>query len=234
MVNLNHRRRQPELMDQPGLDPGQHVQALQGLERINRFSGSVRILWPAIRALLRQAGRPVRILDIASGAGDVPIGLWHKVSRAGLPLHIDGWDISPFAVAYACRRAAAAKADVQFVQADALSTPLGREYDAVISSLFLHHLGEDEAVALLRRMAEGARQLVLVNDLLRCRRGYWLACLGTRLLSGSPIVHVDGPLSVEAAFTRSEALALAKKAELVGATVTRRWPARFLVSWERP
>jgi SAM-dependent methyltransferase len=234
MVNLNQRRRQPELMDHLGLDNGLHVQALQGLERINRLSGSVRILWPPLRALLRQAGRPLRILDIASGAGDVPIGLWHRARRAGFPVDVEGWDVSPCAVAYANRQAAATNADVRFVQADALITPLDRQYDAVISSLFVHHLDQEEAVALLRRMAEGARQLVLVNDLIRCRRGYWLANLGTRLLSRSRIVHVDGPLSVEAAFTWSEALALAGQAGLSGATVSRRWPARFLLTWKRP
>jgi hypothetical protein len=60
-----------------------------------------------------------------------------------------------------------------------------------------------------------------------------LAYVGTRLLSASPIVHVDGPLSVAAAFTCVEAQELARRAGLEGATVARRWPFRFLLTWSR-
>ena len=108
------------------------------------------------------------------------------------------------------------------------------EYDAVVTSLFLHHLKEEKAVELLRRMAGAARHLLLVNDLERSRLGYLLAWFGTQLLTRSPIVHVDGPRSVEGAFTKSEAFGLAERAGLHGATIGRRWPCRFLLSWERP
>ena len=61
-----------------------------------------------------------------------------------------------------------------------------------------------------------------------------LAYLGTRILSRSPVVHVDGLLSVAAAFTMSEALELARRARWEGATVRWRWPFRFLLSGGRP
>ena len=95
-------------------------------------------------------------------------------------------------------------------------------------------LDEPEAVLLLRRMKQMARCLVLVNDLERGPLGWMLAWLGTRLLSRSRIVHVDGPLSVEGAFTCAEVRALARRAGLDGATLTRRWPCRFLLAWRRP
>ena len=98
-------------------------------------------------------------------------------------------------------------------------------------SLFLHHLDEAEAVDLLRRMAAAARQLVLINDLRRSTAGLLLAYLGTRLLSTSPVVHTDGPLSVAAAFTLAEVRKLAAQAGLKGATVAGRWPFRFLLKW---
>src|SRR5262245_37882612 len=99
---LRERRRQPEVMDQPGLAEALHHHALRGLERINRWSGSARILWRPVRALARQvAPAPVRLLDVASGAGDVPVRLWHKARRAGLTLHVEGCDRSPCAVEHA-------------------------------------------------------------------------------------------------------------------------------------
>ncbi len=81
LVRLQERRCQPELMDEPGLDPERHRQALQGLARINWLSASDRILWHPIRALARElAGKPLRVLDIATGGGDVPIRLWQRAT----------------------------------------------------------------------------------------------------------------------------------------------------------
>jgi SAM-dependent methyltransferase len=127
-------------------------------------------------------------------------------------------------------------APVHFFVHDALAAPFPGSYDAVICSLFLHHLDEGPAVALLRSMASlpgGGPALLLVNDLDRSLRGLLLAYLATRLLSASPVVHIDGPLSVRAAFTLAEARALAEQAGLHGASVRRRWPCRWLLSWTR-
>jgi 2-polyprenyl-3-methyl-5-hydroxy-6-metoxy-1,4-benzoquinol methylase len=234
LLDVRARRLQTEVMDQPDLDRRLHVEALRGLERINLVSGSARILWPALERLARQAGpQGVRVLDVATGAGDVPIRLWRRARRAGLPLRIDGCDRSACALAHARRRAAERQAQIHFFERDALGGPLPDGYDAVVSSLFLHHLDEGQAVRLLRGMASAARRLVLINDLERSLAGLLLAYLGTRVLSGSPVVHTDGPLSVAAAFTRDEALALARRAGLDGAVVQRRWPFRYLLSWSR-
>jgi SAM-dependent methyltransferase len=234
MLPTLSRRLQPELMDQPGLDPALHRQALRGLRRINFWSRSAGILWPPLAALARGAARPLRVLDLAAGGGDVLIRLWHRGRRAGLNLAIEGCDVSAEAVEYATHQAGRQGADVRFFVADVLGGDLPAGYDAVICSLFLHHLTEDQAVGLLRRMGAAAGRLVLVNDLVRSRMGILLARIATRLLSLSPVVHVDGPRSVEGAFTMAEAQEMAEQAGLSGATVERRWPCRYLLRWMRP
>ena len=123
-------------------------------------------------------------------------------------------------------------AHVRFFVLDALNGDLPTGYDVVSCSLFLHHLEEPDAILLLNRMATAARHLVLIDDLIRSRWGYLLALVGCHMLSGSHVVHVDGPTSVAAAFTPSEILALAKRAGLRGATLTRHWPQRFLLTWK--
>jgi 2-polyprenyl-3-methyl-5-hydroxy-6-metoxy-1,4-benzoquinol methylase len=232
---LRHRRRQPEVMDQPGLDEGQHFHALRGLERINRWSFSARVLWAPLRALAAETpGRPVRVLDVATGAGDLPIRLWRKARKAGVALRLDGCDVSIQALAFARRRAAEQQADVSFFPLDVLNDPLPAGYDVLLSSLFLHHLDEEPAVRLLRNMAEAAGRSVLINDLERSPLNYTLVYAATRLLTTSRVVHIDGPLSVQAAFTLGEVHALARQAGMAGATVARRWPCRFLLNWKRP
>jgi 2-polyprenyl-3-methyl-5-hydroxy-6-metoxy-1,4-benzoquinol methylase len=234
MILLRNRRRLPELMDDPHLAPQAHAHALRGLERINWWSHSVRILWPPVRRLLHAPnGNTLRMLDIASGAGDIPIGLWRKARAIGRELDVEGWDIHPGAVAYARESARKKGANVRFLERDALGESDADRYDVVMCSLFLHHLPRDQAVELLRRLASWATRLVLVNDLRRSTPGLVLAHAATRLFSSSEIVHTDGPRSVAAAFALPELSLLAQEAGLETANIARRWPFRFLLSWER-
>ena len=233
-MNLANRRRLPELMDDPGLSRELHFRALAGLSRLNGWSGSVRIIWRAIRSLQRD-GNPasLRILDLATGAGDIPIGLWRRARRSGMTVEIDACDISPVALEYARRKSGEHGAGIRFFECDALKLDCVMEYDVVISSLFLHHLTQDQATKLLRVMSAATRRMLLVNDLVRSSAGYALARAATRVLTRSHVVHVDGPRSVESAFTSREALRLAKRAGLIGAGVVQKWPCRFLLTWVR-
>jgi 2-polyprenyl-3-methyl-5-hydroxy-6-metoxy-1,4-benzoquinol methylase len=220
-------------MDEPDMTGDRHALALRGLERINAWSGSARILWPALARLARESSEEIEVLDVATGAGDLPIRLWRRARRAGLKIKLHGLDRSPSAVQYARRRALDCKADVRFFEWNALLDGLPGEYDAITCSLFLHHLADGEAEDLLRRMTSAARHLVLVNDLERSVSGLVLAYVGSRVLSRSPVVHVDAVRSVRAAFTLPEIVALARRAGLEGATVTRWWPCRYLLTWSR-
>lgn len=229
LSGLRARARIPELMDDPTLDPVEHRRALAGLARLNRFSNSAGVLWPPIRKLARVLNRPLRVLDVATGSGDVPRALLRRATRAGVALEVAACDLSPTAIA----EAGHTPGPVRFFVHDALRAALPTGFDVVTCSLFLHHLSEDEAVALLVNMEHAAARLVLVNDLARSRFNFcavWAAC---RLLSRSSVVRFDGPASVRSAFTAKEALALAERAGLHGARTKGRFPCRYLLSWER-
>lgn len=214
-------------MDDPAVDPVEHKLALQGLRRLNRCSGSGGVLWPAIREVWRDLRRPVRVLDVATGSGDIPAALLARAKRKRIPLEVAGCDISATAIAAASRQCP----EGRFFVCDALRDPLPRGYDVVACSLFLHHLSIEDAVLLLQRMRETCDLCVLVNDLSRSRFNYLTVKLACHLLTRSRIVHFDGPASVRSAFTPGEALILAEKAGLHGATVRNRFPCRFLLSW---
>ncbi len=114
---------------------------------------------------------------------------------------------------------------------DAVRDPIPGGFDAVICSLFLHHLDDSDAVAVLRRMREAGPRLILVNDLERGRFNYLAVWLASRVLSGSKVVHADATLSVEGAFTVGEMKAMAEQAGLNGATVRAKFPCRMLLEW---
>ena len=229
-------------MDQPGLDPAEHERALAGLRRINAVSRCSASLFAPIRELAAgHPGQPLRVLDLACGGGDTAIDLALMAARSGLALNVEGCDLNPEAVRIAAANAARRGATVRFFQADALADPWPQGpgaanpdgYDVVLCSLFLHHLDDGDAERLLALMARRARRLVLVNDLIRSPLGYALAWAGTRLLSRSPVVHTDGPLSVRGAFRLAEVAAMAERAGLAGAELRRCWPERYLLHWSR-
>ena len=236
MAFLSRRDRQPELMDQPEVDKDAHRHALDGLRTTNSICRTAQVIWRGITDLnIRPTGgQPLRVLDIAAGGGDVLLGLAKLASRQGVAMELHGCDINGTAVEYAQRAAKrAAVLNVGFSQLNALTDPLPKDYDVLMCTLFLHHLSGIDATALLRRMAAAAKRGVIVDDLRRTRFGYFYAWAGGRLITRSHIVHTDGPLSVRAAFTISEARQLALDAGLRDACFQRHWPERFLMSWTK-
>jgi len=234
---LAERDRQPELMDQPGLDRETHRRALDGLRAANVVSRTSQVIWRSIReaGIVPDNGRRLRVLDIATGGGDVVIGVGRLAARLGVAIEIHGCDISTTAIEYAQNVANQSKLlDAKFFQLNALVEPLPEGYDVLMSTLFFHHLGNDDAKQLLGRMAKSARRCILIDDLYRTRLGYLYAWLGGRLVTRSHVVHTDGPLSVSAAFTIPEFRQLAQDAALRNVQFRRHWPQRFLMSWKKP
>ncbi len=124
-MNFQVRKREPELMDQPGLSENEHGSALAGLRRVNWWSRSSSILWPPILKLARTIDqRPLQILDIASGGGDVGLDIALRAKHAGISVEVDGCDISPYAVKHAAELAQRMHLDqVHFYERDILQEP---------------------------------------------------------------------------------------------------------------
>lgn len=231
---LTARHREPEIMDQPGLDPERHADALRGLARINAASTATSAIWRPLRDRLHQAPQnDLSMLDVACGGGDTLGRLAQRARAAGVPLSVSGCDISATAIAHARRRAHEHLVTGQFFQHDVLASELPERFDIVTCSLFLHHLDDDTAAMLLARLYAATRWLLIVCDLNRGLGGLALAWLGTRLLSRSAIVHADGPRSVRAAFTRAEARHLAARAGIPHAVIDPIWPCRWRLVAER-
>lgn len=225
------RRREPELMDGP-LSGAEHFRALAGLARLNRLSPSASAFRPALRRLAaKHPGRPLRVLDVATGGGDTPFKLLRWARREGIALDMHACDLSPVAMTYGVTGGDPG-GDVHFFRHDAVEEPLPGGYDAALSSLFLHHLDPPEARKLLSNMARAAGA-VLVNDLHRGRGNLALVWLGCQLVSRSRVVHTDGPRSVRGAYTPAEARQLAAEAGLAGATTRGLFPCRYLLEWGR-
>jgi 2-polyprenyl-3-methyl-5-hydroxy-6-metoxy-1,4-benzoquinol methylase len=219
-------------MDDPGLDRARHVHALVALRAINTVSLAGVRVWREVSRLGEALGRPVRVLDLACGGGDVLHHVARRASAAGKDVDLHGCDLSPVALGEA-ERAAPAGPSMRFFELDVLRDAIPGGYDLVTSSLFLHHLERPDVVSLLRRSAAAAGSGVLFQDLRRTRLGYLFAWIGLHTLTTSEIARHDGLLSVRAAFTAREMRDAAREAGLVGATIHTVWPQRFVLRWMR-
>jgi 2-polyprenyl-3-methyl-5-hydroxy-6-metoxy-1,4-benzoquinol methylase len=233
-------------MDDPALDPAVHAEALRSLARLNAVSGGSRGLWKAIRNLSNDTNKVnLRVLDIACGGGDLLFQLAQKADQSGLNLDIVGADISDTAITLASRKVSAADfsmdeyrvdeyreyrscSSVRFMRMNALEDRLPPGFDVIMTSLFTHHLDAPQVVALLQKMYNSAKHLVLVNDLERSRLNWSMVWMATRLLSRSYVVHFDGPVSVRAAYTAAEFSELARQAGITDCNISRLFPCRFL------
>lgn len=226
------RKRVPELMDDPLIDPDEHHQALTELARLNFITSSADIIWSQIRHL---KSRPVRVLDLATGGGDIPIALIGKAYKEQIPIEILATDASNTAVSYAEQKASkeldmlGERFKLRFETVDVLKDDLPNGFDAVTCSLFTHHLDPPEVKLLMGKMYKSAEHLVLINDLVRSEMSYWLVWLGTRLFSRSPVVRYDGPVSVNASYTTQEMYEMAQSAGLTDLSVKFHPPCRQLL-----
>ena len=152
----------------------------------------------------------------------------------GLNINWTLCDYSSRALEVAQQNAHAIGERVNLLRVDLLLEQLPARADVVISSLFMHHLDHDTGQTVMRTMASAADVAVGIADLDRSNAGLALAWIGSRVLTRSRVVHFDALASVRAAFTLDEARAMAHEAGLHGASISRAWPARWRLWWQRP
>lgn len=226
---LSARHIVPELMDDPSLPAAEHTAALRGLARLNRVSMAHQSL---SRRALRATHdlREVTLLDVAAGSGDVSLAVARHLAAAGKRVIVGGVDVSSHATEVAQERFRHAGVVSRFDVANALHDALP-EADVVMCTLFLHHLDNADVVALLARLADVTKRVLLVNDLRRCRPGLVASIVVPRLATRSRVVHVDAVRSYRAALSKGELAKLATDAGLTTPRVQRAFPFRMTLEW---
>jgi len=195
-----------ELMDEPVDDPGELEANLRDVAFANAwFGGSA----PVVRAVCALGAGT--ILDVGSGAADVPLALANDAARRGLAVTVTCLDRSEQMLVIARRRTQNHPA-LRFVRAEGEALPFGdASFDVVTCTLALHHFEPAAARTLLRELRRVARISPVVCDLRRSAVAFGLTWLWSRTTRNRLTRH-DAPLSVRRAYTPTEALALAREA----------------------
>lgn len=203
---------------------------LRDIRRANRYFGGTRAVLRAIAPLPVEVGaETLRVLDLATGSADIPVAIVHEARRRGARVHVLATDLQPSVLAVA--RAAEQPGVIEIQQADARALPYADgAFDIVLLSLALHHFAPEDAARVLSEMRRVGRGLLVVNDLERSRAGYAGAWLVGHALTRNRLTRHDAPLSVRRAYTRAEALALARQAGWHAPRVRGALPFRYLLT----
>jgi SAM-dependent methyltransferase len=177
-----------------------------------------------------EGAAPLRVLDVGTGAADIPRAIVERARAARQRIHVVAVDNHPRIVQTARAGVAdMAEIDVMQLDADQLEAQFGpASFDIAHAALTLHHFKDDAALRLLTSMGRLARRRVVINDLIRDRTGMFVAWfMGLRT---TRVVRHDAVLSVRRSFTMPEVTALARAAGLRDIEVRRRRGGRFLLS----
>jgi 2-polyprenyl-3-methyl-5-hydroxy-6-metoxy-1,4-benzoquinol methylase len=202
----------PELMDRPQPVSSELEKDLRNIRQLNRFFGSHRLVLHFLRRWIKP-GDHVRIVDLATGSGDIPRLIVDYAQKIGAKVEIDALDRQSATLEIA-RKLSGNYPEISYIDANILEWQLAQPYDIVLCSLALHHFSDEDAVRLLRRCGDLSRKFVLVSDL---RRGL-LATIGIYLLTAlifrEPMTRYDGRVSAARAFSFAELDDLAGRASL--------------------
>ena len=199
-----------ELMDRPQPISRELEDDLRNIRALNSYFGSYRVVLRFVRRWIKP-GDHVRIVDLATGSGDIPRLVVNHARSIGAMVKIDAVDRQSATLDIA-KRLSENYPEISFIPADILEWHPAARYDVVLCSLVLHHFTEDDAVGVLRRCRELSKRFVLVSDL---RRGL-LASVGVYLLTTlvfrNPMTRHDARASAARAFSFQEFRSLAERA----------------------
>ncbi|OXM16511.1 methyltransferase domain-containing protein [Paenibacillus herberti] len=224
------RHHEKEWLDEEGAaTPSELEESLREVWAVNRYLGGNP---PLLRHLGRMLGRAsqgsdlLKVLDVATGLADQPLEVHRWAASKGWKVQVTGVEISP-SIAELAQRRTAHNAAITIEVGDGRKLPYeDGSFDVAFSNLALHHMSDEDAVAMLSEMQRVSRHGWVVTDLERSRTAYGFARLLALAVWRSPVTRHDGPLSVRRSYTAVEARALLEQAGLK-ARVRRHFPYRI-------
>lgn len=201
---------EPELMDRLQPDSPELETCLKNLGKLNHHFGSYQLVRSFLRRWL-SPDRSYRILDLATGFGDIPRMMVSWARPRGISLRIDAVDFRSSTLNVA-KRWSEGYNEISYIEADALKYSDQQTYDLVCCSLALHHFSAEDAVKLLRRIRHLSHDKILVADLERNSLNWVSIYLLTAILFREPMTKHDGRVSVKRSFSFHEMARLATAA----------------------
>jgi 2-polyprenyl-3-methyl-5-hydroxy-6-metoxy-1,4-benzoquinol methylase len=211
-VDFSSRAQLEELMDAP-CTYHEYRACIQDLETVNRLLQGYRPALEWLQRYIKSQDRPLLILDVGCGGGGLLRSLEASSLSDGNRVTLVGIDQNPYAERIS-REASPRGSRIRWVTCNAFSYEPDEKIDAIVSSLFTHHLSEEEIVRFLIWMEAKAQGGWFINDLHRSALSFYTFRTLAWAMGWHRFVRHDGPVSIRRSFRYADWLRMCKAANL--------------------
>lgn len=175
---------------------------LRNLASLNRRFGAYRAILGKLEPILRR-GQPLRILDLATGGGDIPRAVVRRARALHCPVSVTAVDRQAATIRIA-EKLSDGFPEIDYVRGDIVEFAPEQPVDVLMCNLALHHFEASDVIRILRRSRQMALQAVLVTDLRRSRLAQLAIIAVTELFYREPMTRHDARVSAARAFSFAE------------------------------
>lgn len=249
---FEERARGSEFLDAPDSDPRLTEEGYRFMKLVNRIGGGTRVVREFLEGELPDwpRDRPIRILDIGVGGGDIPLAIVRWARKRGYHVeftcvdfnakalevtqkaidHSGGVSGGQLSTLYTSTKRKELRVDpydvrdaIRLVEADIFHYQPINDFDYAMGSMVFHHFTEAEIHRLVTHLCGFVRKALLINDLHRNLLNY-LVCSILVIPLDREIRH-DALLSIRRGFKPAELRAILREHDPAPA-VTRSWFSR--------
>jgi ubiquinone/menaquinone biosynthesis C-methylase UbiE len=222
-----------ERIDTGDYTPEEYERFLKEISFINRFVGDFRALKKTLlREIDKEKINDFSVLDVGAGSGEILREIANFARRKNKRAKLFGLELNADSAA-AILEESKNFAEIRSIQANALDLPFeDQTFDYAVSSLFTHHLTDEQIIKTFREMKRVVRRKIFIIDLYRHKGAYIsykIFCVAFQI---SPLVREDGSLSILRSFKPDELEGLARKAGFEKKSVKRIFPFRLVLEAE--
>ncbi|MGB5981654.1 MAG: methyltransferase domain-containing protein [Nonlabens sp.] len=223
--NSQTRNTDPELMDDPALEPEILQEAVDDISKVNKLLGGNKFTLDAVKEVIAQfPDQELTIVDAGCGDGEMLRYLHKKLNDQRL--NFLGVDFSAASIDEARKRGEGFEG-LRFRESDILKAD-DLHCDILLSTLTMHHFSDKEIVTFLKRYKEIASKYVIINDLHRHRLAYGFFKVLSPIFSLRKISIHDGLISIASGFKKSDFKKYARAAGIKNDRLKWKWSFRFI------
>jgi 2-polyprenyl-3-methyl-5-hydroxy-6-metoxy-1,4-benzoquinol methylase len=229
MIKTTKRSGQKEIMDDLEMQGEELEKTLLDLDKVNKWLGGNKITLEGVEKLLKSCchTRPVKIIDVGCGNGTILKEVAELGRKRGDRLELLGIDANRHAMDIA-RNNLSDYPEVSFKAMDVFSEEFKeKEADIILCTLTLHHFSDDEIKELMKTFTSMAGLGVVVNDLRRSKRAYYLFRIFCRAFNIREINRKDGLTSILRSFKEKDLEEYGKDLKIHQQEINRKWAFRY-------
>lgn len=226
-IDTSKRSEALEMMDDFAMEGEILRDALDKIASINKLLGGNAVTLDGVQQLLKNTNqnRPIRIIDIGCGNGDMLRTLADYAKQKQLNFELIGIDANQFTINHA-RQLSVNYSNISYQCEDIFEDQIA-ESDIILCTLTLHHFKDQEIINLLTRFKKAVSLGMVINDLQRSALAYYLFIGLCFVFSLNHMSKEDGLVSILRGFKKQDLQLYTKQLQLKNCSIKWKWAFRY-------